>query len=183
MKIAVICATLALAASAYAGSEEILGRFASEPTVRQLQQAATRVAELHPERVRSWMHRAGKAALMPSLRVRIGRGLGELSRDSNDRYYYTTSNDWRFDIETTWSLDRLVFERNELRASREAQRVAARREQLLTRVARLYYARRRLQVDALLSPDSPTAVERALEIDELTAELDGLTDGALSAGK
>ena len=60
------------------------------------------------------------------------------------------TDDWRFDVEATWQLDRLVFDRNELRASREAQRLAGHREELLTRVAQLYYARRRLQVDALL---------------------------------
>jgi len=44
-------------------------------------------------------------------------------------------------------------------------------------------ARRRLQVDAVLQPDAPAAVDRALEIEELTAVLDGLTNNALSGGK
>ena len=78
---------------------------------------------------------------------------------------------------------RLVFDRNELRVSREAQRLAGHREELLTRVAQLYYARRRMQVDAVLQPEAPAAVDRALEIEELTAVLDGLTDNALSGGK
>ncbi|HWE30947.1 MAG TPA: hypothetical protein VHB97_23230, partial [Polyangia bacterium] len=96
---------------------------------------------------------------------------------------YSMTNDWTFEVEASWSLDRLVFDRNELRASREAQRLAGHREELLTRVAQLYYARRRLQVDAVLQPDAPAAVDRALEIEELTAVLDGLTDNALTRGK
>jgi hypothetical protein len=117
------------------------------------------------------------------VKTRIGRGLGELTRDSNDRLVMTTTDNWRVEVEATWSLDRLVFDRNELRASREGQRLSSHREELLTRVAELYYARRRLQVDAALSPDASGAVDRALEIEELTAVLDGLTGGALTKGK
>jgi hypothetical protein len=157
--------------------------FASEPSARELQRAAARTAEAHPDRVRSWLSRARKAALLPSLRVTVGRGYGEIVRDTTGEPVFTTNDTWRFELQATWQLDRLVFDRNELRVSREAQRVAARREELLTRVAQLYFARRRLQLDAALQPDAPTAAERALEIEELTAVLDGLTDGALSAGR
>jgi hypothetical protein len=166
----------------FAGELSVLDRFRDEPTVRELQRAAARLADVHPEIVRSWMRRAGSAALMPSVRVRVGRGLGELTRDSATPVY-TMTDDWRFEVEATWSLDRLVFDRNELRVSREAQRLAGHREELLTRIAQLYYARRRLQVDAVLQPDAPGAVDRALEIEELTAVLDGLTDCALTKGK
>jgi hypothetical protein len=151
--------------------------------VRQLQQAAARVAEVHPDRVRSWLRRAGKAALLPSLRVTVGRGYGELVRDTTGQPIFTTNDSWRFEVQATWQLDRLVFDRNELRVSREAQRVGARREELLTRVAQLYFARRRLQMDEAAQPNASGAADRALEIEELTAVLDGLTDGALSAGR
>ncbi len=176
---------MGLLAGGVAGAADlsVLDRFAAEPSVRELQRVAARLAEVHPERVRSWLRRANKAALLPTVRVRVGRGYGALARDSSDRLVLTTTDDWRFEVEAAWSLDRLVFDRNELRAGREAQWVSARREELLTRVAQLYFARRRLQVDAVLSPDAPGAVDRAIEIDELTAVLDGLTDGALSKGK
>ena len=113
------------------------------------------LADVHPERVRSWMRRAGTAAVLPMVRARVGRGLGELSRDGSGAPVYTMTNDWNFELEATWSLDRLVFDRNELRAGREALRVASHREELLTRVTQLYFARRRLQVDAVLQPDAP----------------------------
>jgi hypothetical protein len=157
--------------------------FSPEPSVRDLQKAAARLAEVHPDRVRSWLHRAGVAALLPSLRASVGRGSGELVRDALNQPIFTNSDTWRFEVQATWQLDRLVFDRNELRVSREAQRVGARREELLTRVAQLYFARRRLILDATKQPDAPNASDRALDIDELTAVLDGLTDGALSAGR
>jgi hypothetical protein len=173
---------LLVGAPAAAADLSVLDRFAAEPSVRELQRAATRVAEVQPERVRSWLRRAGKAALLPTLRLRVGRGSAELSRDSSGHLVYTTTDNWRYEVDAAWSLDRLLFDRNELRASREAQRLASHREELLTRVAQLYYARRRLQVDAVLAPDAAGAVDRAIEIEELTAVLDGMTDGALTRG-
>jgi hypothetical protein len=180
---ALVALAVALALPARAADLSVLDRFRNEPTVRDLQCAAARVAEVHPELVRSWLRRAGKAALMPTLRLQVGRGLVQLTRDSVTTPVYSMTDDWSINVETTWQLDRLIFDRNELRASREAQRLAGHREELLTRVAQLYYARRRLQVDALLQPDAPASVDRALEIEELTAVLDGLTDNALTKGK
>ncbi|HEY2747121.1 MAG TPA: hypothetical protein VGL86_21005 [Polyangia bacterium] len=181
MRAALATSMLLVAATAHADLS-VLARFSDEPTVRELQRAAARLAEVEPDRVRSWLRRAGKAAILPALRVRVGRGLTELTHES-DALLYSTTDDWNGSIEATWSLDRLVFDRNEVYASREAQRLAGHREELLTRIAQLYYARRRLQVDVLLQPDAPSATDRALEIDELTAVLDGLTDNALSKGK
>jgi len=180
---ALILALLVGASTARAADLSVLDRFAGEPSVRELQRAAAHMAEVHPELVRSWMRRAGSAALLPTMRVRVGRGLVELTRDTITAPLSSMTDNWTVEVEATWSLDRLVFDRNELRASREGQRLAVHREELLTRVAQLYYARRRLQVDAILQPDAPAAVDRALEIEELTAVLDGLTNNALSGGK
>jgi hypothetical protein len=167
----------------------VLGHFAGEPSVAALQAAATRLAAVEPARVRSWQKRARTAAALPTVRARIGRGstgvLITRGVDGTDNFSTVENSAWHFDVEATWALDRLIFDPNEVRVSREAQRVAARREQLLTQVAQLYYARRRLQVDQLLDPDAHAdlALDRALAIDELTAILDGLTGGALSNGK
>lgn len=184
MRSALCAAILSLAAIPAVGAEpSVLDRFRDEPSVRELQLAAARLAEVSPDRVRSWLRRAGKAALLPSMRIRVGRGLIELTHDPAAMTVYSTTTDWSVAVEASWSLDRLVFDRNEIWAGREAQRLAAHREELLTRVAQLYYARRRLQVDAVVQPDAPAAVDRALEIEELTAVLDGLTDNALTKGK
>jgi len=180
---AFIVAALAWTTTASAAEISALEQFRDEPSVRDVQHAAARLAEVHPERVRSWLQRVGKAAILPAVRVRVGRCIDELTRDASGRPIFTNTDRWSFEVQASWSLDRLVFDRNELRASREAQRVASRREELLVRVTQLYYERRRLQVDTVLAPDAANAVERALEIEELTAVLDGLTDGALTRGK
>ncbi len=44
-------------------------------------------------------------------------------------------------------------------------------------ITRLYYTRRRLQVDLILNPprDAPTKLSKELRVDELTATLDAMT--------
>ncbi len=158
----------------------------TEPTVRELQQAAARAAEVHPERVRSWERRIRLAALAPQLTLRAGRGGTELRAstavDGGARFTVDEGDAWRFEAAATWSLDRLVFDREELRLGRESQRIAARRERLLTEVAEVYFQRRRLQLRLAAAPpaDPTERAEAELRIDELGAILDGLTDGALS---
>jgi hypothetical protein len=180
---------LGLAGLARADETDPLARFAGEPRVGELQRAAARLAEVEPERVRSWLRRVNKAALLPGIKLRVGRGLTGIQLthglDGIDRYAVTATDAWKFEVEADWSLDRLIFDRNEIGLGRESQRLATRRETLLAEIARLYYARRRLQVEALA--DSPAAndgpaLERRLGIDELTAVLDGLTGGAMSKG-
>jgi hypothetical protein len=158
-----------------------------EPTVRELQRAAARRAEVEPERVRSWLARVRRAALLPALRVRVGHdSVGvQLTHgaDGIDRYALTASDSWRFEGEATWQLDRLIFDRNEIGLGRESQRTAMRREQIELDVARLYFARRRLLLEAARAPaPDEAAADRQLDIDELTAVLDGLTGGALTQG-
>ncbi len=171
------------------GPADLLNHFNGEPGVRALQDAAARLAAVEPERVRSWQRRARVAAILPTLKARVGRGAAGVlitrGVDGVDNFSTVENDAWHFDVEATWALDRLVFDPNEVRISREGQRVAARREQLLTEVAQLYYERRRLQVDQLLDPAARAdlALDRALNIDELTAILDGLTGGALTRAR
>ncbi len=183
-----LVAGLLLAASGARADEvdDLLAPFAAEPSVRELQRAAARHAEVQPELVRSWQRRIRTAAAAPTLRLLAGRGDAELQSsvalDGSQRLTVGNGDTWRFEGSATWTLDRLVFDREELHLSREAQRVAARREQLGTEVAQLYYARRRLQVALLTDPpaNAREAAQARLDVDELTAVLDGLTDGALS---
>jgi hypothetical protein len=161
----------------------VLARFAHEPSVSALQRAAERAAFVEPERVRSWQRRVRAAAALPVLRARVGRGLTDVTRDyASGSTSATASEAWRVEVETAWSLDRLVFDVNELRLARESERLSTRREELLIEVAQLYYARRRLQVDLILEPGARPEVtlDRALAVEELTAILDGLTGGCLT---
>jgi hypothetical protein len=88
---------------------------AAEPSVRDLQRAAARAAEVHPERVRSWLRRVRLAAIAPSLSVRVGRGASDVrattALDGSERFTVDAGDTWRLDATATWQLDRLVFDR------------------------------------------------------------------------
>ena len=169
--------------TAAAAAPSPTARVAQEPSVASLQRAAAALAEVQPDRVRSLLRRARAAGSLPGLKVRVGRGAPAYTL-YRDGYVPATSEGWHFELEASWSFDRLIFDHNELGLLRETQRLAARRESLLVEVTQLYFDRRRLQLAALAEPgvESEEAVERQLAIEELTAILDGLTDGALSKG-
>ncbi len=167
----VITVLVVLAATAQAQPQR-------ELSVVDLQQAAIRLAEAQPERVHSWQKRIRRAAWAPQLRVSGGRGTGgnQIIHGLNglDELASTQSNSWRYEATLTWTLERLVFDPNELRVSREAQRVALHREALTTQVAQLYFARRRL-VNQLATAAVEDEIDAELAIDEITAILSGLT--------
>jgi hypothetical protein len=85
-------------------------------------------------------------------------------------------------IQLKWALDRLIFDPNELKVSREAQRLAELREEVVDRVTRVYFERRRLQILRLIQPPRSvrTAVLRDLALQRMTATVDGLTGGWFS---
>ena len=57
------------------------------------------------------------------------------------------------------------------------------RDDVLNEVTHLYFERRRVQTDMLLNPiqEASGDTERRLRLEELTADIDGLTGGYLSA--
>ena len=71
----------------------------------------------------------------------------------------------------------------QIRVINEAQDIVKLRDKVLDEVTRLYFDRRRLQVDQLLSPslDLKGQIEAELRLQEMTANLDALTGGAFSA--
>jgi hypothetical protein len=70
-----------------------------------------------------------------------------------------------------------------IRVINEAQDIVKLRDKVLDEVTRLYFDRRRLQVDLLLNPpsDMKKLIDDELRLQELTANIDALTGGQFSA--
>ena len=70
-----------------------------------------------------------------------------------------------------------------IRVINEAQDIVKLRDKVLEDVTRLYFDRRRLQVEQLLSPagDLRSQLKNELRLQELTANIDALTGGRFSA--
>ena len=76
----------------------------------------------------------------------------------------------------------MVMSSEQIRVINEAQDIAKLREKVLGEVTRLYFDRRRLQVEILLNPKSDVVgqVKDELRLREITANLDAYTGGQFS---
>jgi hypothetical protein len=76
----------------------------------------------------------------------------------------------------TWHLDRTIFDPEEVRANRASIRLAELRQDLALTAVRLYYERRRLELEGELGPPSSARDEalRMARIEELGAAMEAL---------
>lgn len=195
MKTTLLIATLTLmgalapahADDARSDARRLLAKFDNEPNIVAVQGAAASYARVNPDAYDSWVDAARWAYLLPrSLRGQIRRTDSDQSdvRTTTSGLSDLVSTDAQLQLElrADWDLTRLVFNRDGINAARQIERLVNQREDILTTVNKLYFARRQLQVEVELEP--PTSVERAvktqLRIDALTADLDALTGGWFS---
>jgi len=178
---------------------EVLSAFDREPTVQDVQTWAHRYAGADPVEVQRWLDRSRSFAALPEVTLELEAGV-----DNDQGFLYLDQNGLSpipgsspvaviddadrgrsFDValELRWDLASLVTSNERIRMIAEARDLAELRERVRTEVTRIYFERRRLQVERLLDPggDLATRVENELRLQELTAELDALTGGAFSA--
>ena len=164
--------------------KQVWARFKREPSLRDVQKAAIRYAFLKRDTVRSWKKRVRAAAWLPQLKVGLDRSHGAESRLKGEP---GTSNEWKekkdadlsYGVQLKWSFDRLIFDANELKVSREAQRLVELREEVMHGVTRVFFERRRLQVMNRLRPPRSvrSAARRRLARERLEGLLDAMTGG------
>lgn len=189
-----------LASAQDADVEAVLARFAGEPTVEQAQGWAAEAAQVDPRLVERWLRDARRFAALPEVRVAYGFA-DDWSNDydSFDAYgnpptseataleqVVTSGGTGRkqdVGIQATWDLPSLWMSSERLRAIDQALDAAKLRGTLLEQVTDLYFVRRRLQIDMLLSPrvDVQGRLEDSLRLEEATARLDALTAGRFRA--
>lgn len=160
---------------------------ASEPSITEVQQAALAFFNVAPDTVEGLRGRAAWKAVLPEINVRFrqgtttadnqtfGLGTGAVEPQSRDDARGDVSE---VQISGTWNLPRLLFNPEVL----DVSSAAALQESVIKEITRLYYTRRRLQVDLLLDPprDAATRIAKELRLEEHTATLDALTGRLLS---
>lgn len=189
-------------------AQEILNSFADEPSILQVQSAALIYAGLDPQMVSGWYTRANIAKLMPDraeYRVDFRNDTREINRFNQDNGAPTLDangvflpgevlgselrDEQRSQDQTThrvnvrWDFSELIFNPDILRVSREATRHVKVREDVLSSITKLYFERRRSQVELKLNPPSDVGerLRSDLQVQELTAEIDALTGGWFSS--
>ncbi len=177
--------------------EEILARFDSEPSVRDVQLAAVRFAEIDSHSFSEWRQKAREKGLWPDL-VQLTMG-----HDTDDDRDYTRTNtismtggtayvgpdketwkrgtddDFDYQLRLRWKLQDYCFSNDMLRVSTQTEKQVEFRQTVMEDVTELYFERRTLQVEMILQPDVQIQVrmKRELRLQELTAAIDGLTGG------
>jgi hypothetical protein len=167
----------------------VLSQFSHEPTVLEVQEAASRYALVHPDTYANWLSRAAWSNLLPE------RLTGELQHtaddDTNVRTATVTGSQTetldrdaqvRLKVFAEWDLSQLIFDQDEYNAAKELSKIVTRREDLLTTINKLYFARRQVQALALMSPAKTPAkaLKQQIQLAGLTADLDALTGGWFS---
>jgi hypothetical protein len=145
-------------------------------------------AQAEPERARSLVARAGRAAWLPELRLRGEKRLGRSesldlrasgASGARDALGLDASDDVRYEVRATWDLPRLVFSPEEVAAVQQALRMADMRREIEAQVNRIYFERRRLLVNPAGAPPVE-ATGALLRVEELEGELDSLSAGEFS---
>jgi hypothetical protein len=162
-----------------------------EPSVQSAQAAALAFFNIDPGTVQGMRTRAAWKALMPTLAARYRRNDtrldvdtinlavrdldGDNAADDEDRFLFDhvegISNEYQVGIR--WNLPLLIFNAEVL----DVGSLAVLQEGVLKEITRLYYTRRRLQIDLILNPpdDPSTRMSKSLRIEELTSTLDAMT--------
>jgi len=161
-----------------------------EPTAREVQKEAIRYGQLGNGKIKRWHWASRLRALVPDLsfgkdfslseNIDIDRG-GTSDPDRFIRGPEEADRGW--DLGLTWDLGDLIYSSGQSSIDNRAKLLVELRESILGQVTRLYYERRRAQMEIFLAGPAATPQEewdRRLRLDELTAQIDALTGGFLS---
>lgn len=191
-----------LAAPAVAGAQtvnEVLARFDNEPSAEATIQAAMDYSGIQSDRLESMYTRAGAANALPkSISYEMDyrdydkdrpQTVYTYSDDNEDAWaskkstkYQENMNQMDHKFKVQWDLSRVVFNSDQLRVVSAMNTAANSRDKILKAVAKVYFDRRRAQIDMVLNPpaDVQTQLSATLKIDEFTATLDAMTGGWFS---
>ena len=157
--------------------EDIVSNFDDEPSANEVQQAAIKYAEVQPEKIDGWRKGAAFRSLLPSFGVDYDR---TLTYDTGIDTYQRGPFDWGMDL--TWDLADLIWNPYQKDIDVRSKLMVQLRDDILDQVTRLYFERRRLQIDMFMAPDAgqKMRIEKELRLQELTASIDALTGGWFS---
>lgn len=160
--------------------------FDYEPTIGTVQKKAIRYANVSKIKTQRWQWASRLKALVPSLSVGKDFSTGDTvdidrgSTNEPDRYIVgppDKSYGWDFDL--NWNLSDLIWNSAQTSIDSREKLMIELRDDILSEVVRLYYERRRAQIEFVMRPpqDPFDSANALLRIDELSAHLDALTNG------
>ncbi|MBU0730663.1 MAG: hypothetical protein KKA70_13070 [Proteobacteria bacterium] len=171
-------------------TREILNRFAQEPSIEEIRDAAIQYAEVSPDKINHWRKAAARKAWLPELRV----AYDENEDFQTSTYFYSTSSekytddditegtDSGWSVSLSWDLGDIIWSSDQTSIDTRSRLMVQLRDDVLNEVTRIYFERRRLQVQIMIDEnmDINDRIEKELRLEELTANIDALTGSYLS---
>jgi len=168
--------------------------FKDEPSIQEIQKQAMKYAEVQPEKIEAWRKAAAKSAWLPKLSMGVNGDKNLTTGDSvwgsytsggqvyigpDDKTFY---DNFGWDISLSWDLGDLIWNSDQTSIDSRSKLMVELREDILDEVTRLYFERRRLQTELLISPpeEASERLDKTLRLEELTASIDALTGGYLT---
>lgn len=155
------------------------GLFIGEPAIAQIQKEAIKYAEVYPEKISQWRKQARLKAFMPELSLDYDKTVTTALGATYDRVQ-VGPRDWGLGLK--WDLADVIFSTEQTSIDVRSRLMVQLRDDILNEVTRLYFERRRLQLELSRAQNlnENARVEKELRLEELTALIDGLTNGYLS---
>ena len=164
--------------------DSAIREFFHEPSVQDLQEMVLVYADIEKRKIDRWKDLARVRAFIPSVSL-------DFDRDASDLYHWNTGAnpdelqkgrelvDWGVSLK--WDLADAVWSSDQLSIDSRAKLMVELRDDLLDQATRMYFERRRLQIELSKgSVQEPDIWQTQMRIDELTASLDGMTGGQFS---
>ena len=157
--------------------KELLAR---EPSAREVHQRVIQYADVANTKIKRWHVLSRAAGVLPSFS--FGKDLDRSASVSTYSGKFITgpedvSKGW--DADVSWDLGDMIYSSDQTSIDSREKLMVELRNDLLSEATRIYYERRRLQIDLVFTPPvlEQEHLENLLRLDELTALLDGMTDG------
>lgn len=160
-----------------------------EPTPVQVQRVVSRYHHTQNTKINRWQLESRLRALFPTVSFKkdfsFDNNIDIDRRGTNEPDQFIegpadTSRGWDFGV--AWDLGDFIFSTSQTSIDSREKLMMELRRDLTAEATRLFYERRRLQMETLLTPAASEQehLDRLIRMEELTALLDALTNGFMS---
>jgi hypothetical protein len=129
--------------------QDIFKKFEGEPGISDVQEAAIKYAEVHPDKIKEWRGAAKKKALLPNVSVGLDRYVTDYwhwDSGTNPDTLQKGKDTVSWDIAMTWDMGDLIWNSDQTSIDTRSKLMVELRDDIMNEVTRTYFERRRIQI-------------------------------------
>ena len=161
-----------------------MGYFSREPSIQAVHERSIEYADVSQRKIEQMRVQARKQALWPVISTSYKKGMDDSFNVYSNGLVVDRpiERDREWGLSLSWNLGDMVFSSSQIAIDVRSRLMVQLREEILNDVTRIYFERRREQLQAKINPlpKSTEVLLQALRISELTALLDTYTNGWFS---